>query len=336
MEALPLLSGTFDLFPLAEVLGLIERTAASGALMVRGREVDGALFFASGELVAGEVADLAGPVEGRDALETRVLEVCVTLLRSREAEFDFRPDAAPPWPAAIMIPVGPVLERAAVIAREWPAIMTAVESFESRLERTGSISVPSVTLTAVGFQVLELVDGTATIREISHRIGASLIVVAPEVRNLILAGAIRVVVDAARALATARAGAIDTVLHDGVLDVTGTDPGPPSAGIAPPDPGPVPAAPEPRPTSVPNPVASGGGAPDLRASTSGIETLHPTTDREELARERADLASRAGLSDPGPVPDAGSGAPTPDAPDRAQIVVDRSDLLRMFSGLKDD
>ncbi len=332
-----MLSGTFDLFPFAEVLGLIERTAASGALSVRGREVDGALYFASGELVGGEVADLAGPVEGAAALEIRMLEVCVTLLRSRQAEFDFRPDVTPPWPAAIMIPVGPVLARASAIAREWPAIMTAVESFESRLERTGSISVPSVTLNAMGFRVLELVDGTASIREIAHQTGASLIVVAPEVRNLILAGAVRVVVDAARALATARAGAVDTLLEDGgVLDVTETATTA-ASGL---EPGRVPVAPESRPVYVPSPVASGAGthgAPDLTAaSTSGIEILHPTTDPDELARERADLASRAGLTDPGPVPDAGSGAPAPDAPDRAQIVVDRSDLLRMFSGLKDD
>ena len=31
-----MLSGTFDLFPLSEVLGLIQRANASGALVVRG------------------------------------------------------------------------------------------------------------------------------------------------------------------------------------------------------------------------------------------------------------------------------------------------------------
>jgi hypothetical protein len=74
----------------------------------------------------------------------------------------------------------------------------------------------------------------------------------------------------------------------------------------------------------------------MASVASEVEILHPATDRDELARERADLASRAGLHDPGPVPDAGSGLPAEDSPDRAQIVVNRSDLLRMFSGLKDD
>jgi hypothetical protein len=66
-----LLSGTFELFPLAEVLGLIERAAASGALVVRGREIDGTLYFVEGALCAGEIGDLSGPVEGQQALEIR-------------------------------------------------------------------------------------------------------------------------------------------------------------------------------------------------------------------------------------------------------------------------
>ena len=328
-----MLSGTFDLFPLAEVLGLVERAAASGALVVRGREVDGSLYFASGQLVGGEVADLAGPVEGSDALEIRVLEVCVTLLRTRQAEFEFRPDVTPPWPAALATPVAPILERANTIARDWPAIMSAVETFESLLERTGHISVASLTLTPIGFRVLELVDGKTSIRELAHRAEASLIVVAPEIRNLIVAGAVRVVVDAARALATARARAVESVPPEQVLDVTEAPPMPESA---------VPAVAHRAPQSAPGPTApafgpGSAGAPGLRASgVSDVETLHPTTDPDELARERADLASRAGLSDPGPVPDAPSGIPAAEAPDRAQIVVNRSDLLRMFSGLKDD
>ena len=78
-------------------------------------------------------------------------------------------------------------------------------------------------------------------------------------------------------------------------------------------------------------------------SAPSVETMQPASDPAEFARERADLASRAGLTDPGPVPQA---APVPEtvpkaddtvpAPERAQIVVDRSDLLRMFSGLRED
>ena len=143
LEADSLLSGTFELFPLAEVLGLIERAAVSGVLVVRGREVDGSLYFVDGALCAGEIADLSGPVEGQQALEIRLLEVAVPLLRTRSAEFEFRPDVTPPWPAPLAVPVATVFEPARRIAREWSAIMTAIESFESVLDPHRARSPPT-------------------------------------------------------------------------------------------------------------------------------------------------------------------------------------------------
>jgi hypothetical protein len=330
LEVLPLLSGTFDLFPLAEVLGLVERAAASGALVVRGREVDGTLYFAAGEFSAGEAADFSGPVDDLSALEIRILEVCVLLLRSGPADFEFRPDVTPPWPAALATPVGPMLERAAAIAREWPSIMSAVESFESQLERTGEITTASVTLSSIGFRLFELIDGRTTIRDLARRAQASLIIVAPEVRSLILAGAVRVLVDPERALATARADVIGDYGQEigSVLELTELAPTSMTVGST---------APEPPPTAIPE------ERPTVSVSAPSVETMQPASDPAEFARERAELASRAGLTDPGPVPQA---APVPEtaptaedtvaAPERAQIVVDRSDLLRMFSGLKED
>src|SRR3954452_8887514 len=103
-----LLSGTFELFPLAEVLGLIERAAVSGVLIVRAREIDGSLYFVDGALCAGEIGDLSGPVEGQQALEIRLLEVAVPLLRSGNAEFEFRNEVNPPWPAPLSVPVATV------------------------------------------------------------------------------------------------------------------------------------------------------------------------------------------------------------------------------------
>ncbi len=306
-----MLSGTFDLFPLSEVLGLIQRADASGALVVRGRTVDGTLYFAAGQMCGGEVSDLAGPVEGQAALETRLIEVCVSMLRSRGAEFEFRPDVTPAWPAPLVLPIDAVFPRAYEIARDWSAIMTSIESFESILERTGAITTPEITLSQLGFRIFELVDGAATIRELARRADASLIIVGPEVRALVLAGAVRVIVDADRALATARADAeADRVGPERAVDVTAEPAPAPPVRPTPPAPSPVPVAPTP-------------AAPA------------PALERDELARERADLASRAGLADPGPAPE-----PAPDEPEpvatRAQIVVDRSELLRMFSGLQDE
>ena len=345
MEVVALLSGTFDLFSLAEVLGLIERAATSGALVVRGRDVDATLYLVGGEFSGGEAADLAGPVADLPALETRMLEVCVAVLRCRAAEFEFVVDLTPPWPAALCAPIAPILERASGIARDWPSIMSAVESFESMLERTGSITTETLTLTALGFRVFELVDGRTTIRQLAHRAEASLIVVAPEVRALIVAGAVRVLVDPARAMATAQAAVVSDQARTprGVVDVTDV-PGEGPGGLGAP---PVPSAP---PGAQPEWATASVGPASAQAENPGhvqgsatvdwlpgVESVMPAADPAELARERADLANRAGLSGPGPVPESSVRSET-DAPpvERAQIVVDRSDLLRMFSGLKEE
>ncbi len=69
-------------------------------------------------------------------------------------------------------------------------------------------------------------------------------------------------------------------------------------------------------------------------------------DGEALERERAILAARAGLDDPGPVPAAEArtpGSPDEGSPDDAErrpmtgseITSDRGALLRLFSGLRD-
>ena len=339
-----MLSGTFDLFSLAEVLGLIERAGTSGALVVHGRDVDATLYLVAGEFSGGEAADLAGPVADLHALETRLLEVCVAVLRCRAAEFEFVPDLTPPWPAALSVPITSNLERASEIARDWPSIMSAVESFESMLERTGSITTETLTLTALGFRVFELVDGRTTIRQLAQRAEASLIVVAPEVRSLIVAGAVRVLVDPARAMATAQAAAIadQARVPRGVVDVTDL-PGPGPGGLPTP---PIPLAP---PATQPEwatasvgPVAvypEHASAPPVSVAdwSPGVENVLPAADPADLARERADLANRAGLSGPGLVPESVSHPETDGPPaERAQIVVDRSDLLRMFSGLKEE
>ncbi len=345
MEASPVLSGTFELFPVAEVLGLLERAESSGALVVRGREMDGTLYFVSGELCGGEVADLSGPVADAAALEIRLLEVCVSLLRSRQVEFEFRGDVAPPWPAPLSTPIGPVLERARGIARDWHSIITAVESFDAILERTGELTATAITLSHVGFRVLELIDGRSTIRELARRAEASLIVVGPEVRTLVMAGAARVVVGADHALASAR---LDVEgmrpAPEGLVDVTDV-PDPEVRDPNVPDPAGVPieasvaAAPlvPAAPKVAAAPLEPSVAMPHDRPIGAPVEMMSPAHDPEDLARERADLAARAGLSGPGPVPETAV-AVDASAPvvERARIVVDRSELLRMFSGLKED
>ena len=160
---------------------------------------------------------------------------------------------------------------------------------------------------------------------------------------MIVAGAVRVLVDPARAMATAQAAAVSELTRTptGVVDVTDVSGGEPG-GILPVRSAPPDAQPEWATASVGESSALAVNAvmaptPATLDWSPGIENVMPAADPADLARERAELASRAGLSGPGPVPEtlAHPDTDTPPA-ERAQIVVDRSDLLRMFSGLKEE
>lgn len=341
-----MLSGTFEFFALGDVLSLIERAEASGALVVHGREVEGALYFIRGTLSAGEIGDVSGPVEGRHALEVRLLEVMVPLLRARTAKFEFQVDAAPSWPTTVDVPIAAVFDRAREIARDWSSIMKAIGSFETALGRTGEISTDAITLSHLGFRVLELVDGTRSIREVARRAGVTLVAVAPEVRALLDAGAVRVVdldatattrvdlvVDGGATAPSDALGALDETLEP--VD----EPGPePTAGPEP--------DPEPDVATAPSRPETPGSDPDsvVPAAAAGAPPVPPppAPPVPEPAADAADPAPPP--SDPAPEPEAAPDElePTlepvgaPPAPARSEIVVDRSELLRMFSGLKDE
>ncbi len=348
-----MLSGTFEFFALGDVLSLIERAEASGALVVHGREVEGALYFVRGMLSAGEIGDVSGPVEGRHALEVRLLEVMVPLLRARTAKFEFRVDAAPAWSTTVDVPIAAVFDRAQEIARDWSSIMKAIGSFETALGRTGQITTDAITLSHLGFRVLELVDGTRSIREVARRAGVSLVAVAPEVRALLDAGAVHVVdADAAPAtrvdLVVAGTGAVPAdpaatlTGEPAATDGPGPEPAPEPERDSEPAVAGVPPLPEP-----PGPERDSERDPEpvVPAAAAGAPPVPPPPAPpvpEEAAPAAADPAPPP--SDPAPEPEAAPAAlePTlepvgaPPAPARSEIVVDRSELLRMFSGLKDE
>jgi hypothetical protein len=346
------LSGTFEFFALADVLGLIERSEASGALVVRGREVEGSLYFIRGMLTAGEIGEVSGPVESRPALEVRLLEVMVPLLRARTAKFDFEVDAVPSWPTTADVPISAVFEPARDIARDWASIMKTIGSFETPLARTGGIVTSSITLSHLGFRVLELVDGERSIREVARRAGVSLVAVAPEVRNLLEAGAVRVVED--QAGSTTRVDLVlDGATPAAVPAVTGAPNGsrapaaasPLGAATAPPVPpepepeaAPAPVENAPEPEAVPEPVAS-EPVPEPEPERVPDPIPEPVLDpMPDPVPDPVPEAPPAPAPTPRPAPEtepelAPVGAP---GPERAEIVVDRSELLRMFSGLKDE
>jgi len=292
------LSGTLDTFSLVEILGLVERARQTGALEIRGPEGSGTLYVTAGRFCAGEAADWSGPVEGRAALEVRIVDVCFHLFRLSAGSFEFVPDHTPPWTADRATDIGPVVERVEALVRAWPTIQSLVPSLDTALEVCQHITDDSLLLSRDGFRLITLVDSRLTIRQLARKLERSEVEVAAIAAELMQEGALR----------PAMAGATPSPSPSGVVLPTG-------ALHA------VRAAPE------------GKGADEVVTS---VPDPNAALDRQAIERERAALAARAGLSDPGPVPDPDAQDADGDADEESSVIsTDRGAILRMFSGLRD-
>jgi hypothetical protein len=301
------LQGTLDTFSLAEILGLIESARHTGALMVQSPDGHGTLYVSAGRFCAGEAADYSGPVEDRHALDVRLIDVCFHLMRFEQGSFEYTANAAPPWTAERATDIAPIVETVEHIVRAWPAVEAVLPSFDVRPELAEELPDESLTLSRTAFKVFALIDGERTVRQIAREAGNSVVEVGPVLKDLIEQGAVRI----ESAERPREYPPPDFSLPSGAVHVA-RETEPEVAGEPPIE----------MVTSVPDPTAM--------------------LDGDALDRERASLAARAGLDDPGPVP--AEGEYPSEYPEEAfegedsassEITSDRGALLRLFSGLRD-
>jgi hypothetical protein len=308
------LQGTLDTFSLAEVLDLIERARQTGALTVQGPDGHGTLYIAAGRFSAGEAADYSGPVDDRHALDVRLIDVCFHLMRFEAGSFEFSANETAPWTAERATDIGPIVETVEHIVRAWPAVEAVLPNFDVRPTLAEDLPEDSLTLSRSAFKIFTSIDGDRTVRQIAREVGQSIVEVGPVLKDLIEHGAV-------------------------VIETGDRTPAPPVPELILP-PGAVHVAHEAVSDTGGDPIEMVTSVPDPTAALDG----------EALDRERASLAARAGLDDPGPVPDpiaeaerssfaeAGTEA-DPDAPgvdeSGSEITSDRGALLRLFSGLRD-
>jgi hypothetical protein len=296
------LQGTLDTFSLPEVLGLVEHARQTGALTVTGPDGQGTLYTAAGRFCAGEAGDYSGPVEDRHALDVRLIDVCFHLFRFEAGAFEFAANVVPPWTAERATDIAPIVETVERIVRDWPAVEAVLPSFDVRPEHADDLPEESLTLSRTGFKIFTMVDGQRTVRQIAREAGHSVVEVGPILRDLIEHGAVRLEQPTRPSRSEPDVVLPSSAVH-AVRETT------PDAGR--------------------DPVEMVTSVPDDSPPVRG----------EALERERAELAARAGLRDPGPVPEAGSpAAPAPDEDEVAEdtsITSDRGALLRLFSGLRD-
>jgi hypothetical protein len=300
------LQGTLDTFSLAEILGLIERARHTGALGVRGPDGHGTLYVRAGRFCAGEAADYSGPVDDRHALDVRLIDVCFHLMRFESGSFEFVVDEEPPWPAERATDIAPIIETVEHIVRAWPAVEAVLPNFDVRPELAEELPDDSLTLNRSGFKIFTLIDGERTVRQIAREAGRSVVEVGPVLRDLIEHGAVRIATGE-----RPKARESDIVLPAGALHAVRESEG----------------------ANGGEPIEMVTSVPDESAPLAG----------EALDHERAVLAARAGLDDPGPAPEPGTEEdPAPMAEESEEteaghtdITSDRGALLRLFSGLRD-
>jgi hypothetical protein len=349
------LQGTLDTFSLAEILGLLEQARQTGALGVAGPDGQGTLYVTAGRFCAGEAADYAGPVETREELEVRLIDVCFHLFRFSTGSFEFVPNRSPSWPAERGADIAPIVGRVERILRDWHETEIYIPSFDVQFELNDDNDDETVTLNRSSLKVLALLEGGKSVRAIARELKCSVIEVAPTVRDLVEQGTIRA------AGSTASKARLSEKVEAEDVEEADDEPEPPKkpagrrdkarakreerASELPPDPEDE-AEDEAEDESV---VLSSAAIhaleepdePEMNGSHEVVTSVPDPSaelDRDSIERERAQLAARAGLRDPGPVPeespqDASEIAPTED--EKASVTTDRGALLRLFSGLRD-
>lgn len=162
------LIGTVDTLPLSDLFEVLAATGKTGALHVRSEQGLGIVYFADGQLCAGEAGHRCGPVPDRPALVSRLYDVSFELFRFEEAAFEFDREGRPTWPAPDTVDVAEVLAETERRLAVWAEIKLLVPSLEARPRLIPDCPTGGVQLDADQWRMVAAVDGrrrvTALIR----------------------------------------------------------------------------------------------------------------------------------------------------------------------------
>jgi hypothetical protein len=184
-------------------------------------------------------------------------------------------------------------------------------TFDVRPELAEELPEESLTLSRSSFKIFTMIDGERTVRQIAREAGRSVVEVGPVLKDLIEHGAVRIATGERPQPADPDSSLAGIVLPSGGLHTVR----------------------EAETEDGSEPIEMVTSVPDDSVELSG----------EELQRERASLAARAGLDEAGPAPERETDeelaesfeASEEDDPSRTDITSDRGALLRLFSGLRD-
>lgn len=161
-----MLSGSLDLFALADVLRFVARSGVTGAVNIHRPEDGGRILLFKGEVVGATIDGF----EPRDT--DGVVDAGLRLLDAAGGEFslDVQPATGP-----IRSPVEEFLTAVGQRRAEWTKILDAVGSPDGPLVLSPSLppGASEITLSPLEWRIVVLSDGRRSIRDIARELGES-------------------------------------------------------------------------------------------------------------------------------------------------------------------
>ncbi len=181
-----MLQGTFDIFTLPELLGMLAGGSKTGTLQVTRGAVRVKVHLREG-LCSG--VEPAGPTPDEDALADALAGACFDLLRETDGTFKF--NTAEPPASDLLVVIDDALVEADRRIEEWNEVCTLVPSLEVCPQLSPEIGGESITLSSAEWAFAVALDGRATVRELVDTRQVSLLEVCREVAALVERGAVR-------------------------------------------------------------------------------------------------------------------------------------------------
>jgi hypothetical protein len=194
------LQGTLDTLSLPELCELLSGTNKTGALHIRAESGHGVLWFADGQVCAGEAGSQTGPPPpgaAGDLLE-RLNDVCFELFRYTEGSFEFEAERRPSWPADKSVDVAGLLAETDRRMAEWRDITAVIPSVEARPrlvpEPPGANSGTTgpITLDAAQWRVVTGIDGRRRVSALIRVLDGGEFTVCKVLRSLVQAGLVEI------------------------------------------------------------------------------------------------------------------------------------------------
>ena len=204
-----MLKGTLDTLSLPELCELLSGTKKTGALHIRAETGQGVLWFADGQVCAGEAGGQTGPPPPGAAgdLLDRLHDVCFELFRFSEGAFEFEPDRRPSWPAERGVDVGGLVAETDRRMAEWREIIAVIPSIESRPRLVPEPPAGGpITLDAAQWRVVTGIDGRRRVSALIRVLDGGEFTICKVLRSLVQAGLVEIDPDPSSSAADGSAG----------------------------------------------------------------------------------------------------------------------------------